>query len=127
MSSPNASHPRSVSNAPSACPGPPLVADVITMPESGQIGRLNPVSARHGFVYRDREGGCFVNGPLPPGVILPSGSSLNTMAVPCPAGMFEGCFRGHLLRLDDQSCVCTEVEGDPPDERQRPVACPPAR
>ncbi len=125
MSPPDSGHPRPVAEAPTSCPPPALIPDTVTVPPPDHIGRLNPVSARHGTVYRDRDGRCIVDGPLPPGTVRSSGSYLNGLVVPCPDGMFEeDCVRSHLNRLEDGSCVCVDVEGDPPAERARPFSCP---
>jgi len=124
MSAPNSEHARVLSEAPVTCPPPALIPDVIAVPEPGQLGRLNPVSARHGTVYRDRDGSCIVDGPLSPGFSRTSGTYILRMVVPCPEGMFEGCVRSVLDRVADDTCVCIDVEGDPPVEEAVPVSCP---
>lgn len=125
MSQPNAQRPRALSSRPSACPAPALAADSLAQLPDGQPGVLNPHSTLYGRIYRDRDGTCMVNGPLEPGLATPSGSWIVTRPFPCPPGMFEGCARGIVQRLPDQSCTCTDVEGDPPAERPVAFPCPP--
>ena len=125
MSAPDARAARVRSEAPVTCPPPALVPDVITVPPPNQIGSLNPRSARHGTIYRERDGSCIVDGPVPPpGSAQTSGSYILGMTVPCPDGMFEGCARSILKRVANDACICIDVEGDPPVEAEVPVSCP---
>ena len=124
----------------SPCPAPALIPDEVTSPPDDHIGILNPQSSRHGYVYRERDGSCIVDGPMVPGQSGASGSWLRPLAMPCPDGFPESCVRGLIRRLSAvqrrvrpvspdgerslrPSCTCTGVEGDPPRSRPRPMAC----
>jgi hypothetical protein len=112
------------------CPAPALIPDEVTSPPDDHIGILSPQSSRHGYVYRERDGSCIVDGPMLPGQGHLSGNWIHPLAVPCPDGFPESCVRGLIRRLSADGerslgplCTCTGVEGDPPRSRSQPMAC----
>lgn len=79
--------------------------------------KTHPRDARHHLILKNREGGCFVEIPVPTDKPLPPGGrSIRTENVPCPPIMNDPAYGkcvGGTIQLKGTGCECF-VGGNPP-------------